>query len=56
MFNYDYDYAEKTTVRREWALYSLQALSAVKLARIVNQILQGEASLYNSIRNEKKSS
>ena len=56
MFTYDSNCSEKATTRREWALYSLQGLSATKLARIINQILQGDASLYNSVRDEKKSS
>ena len=55
MFTLDSDCINKTTTRREWALYSLQSLSAAKLARIVNQVLQGDVSLYNSPRTDKKS-
>lgn len=55
MFTLDSNYSQKTTGRREWALYSLQGLSAAKLARIVNKILQGDAYLYNSPRTDKKS-
>ena len=46
MFTLDSDCINKTTSRREWALYSLQSLSAAKLARIVNQVFTGAMSLF----------